>query len=191
MQFIWDNWKVSGYCEMPGELADASFSAAPMEVTVTPSSHAQHAQPVPPLAKSKYYLCQQWCGDKCLFFLAIKLKSQQRWDEGALWWLAEVLNADVHFPITNTVRGPNAISWPINTYFTRWLICTTSLVWFCMTSVRGRFRGSHSYILQICHLVKYVRFFTKLLVRISHQVKYVWIGLEVQLPLTHSTQYSP
>lgn len=41
--------------ELPGELADASFSAVPIEVPVTPSSHAQH---VPPLAKGKYYLCK-------------------------------------------------------------------------------------------------------------------------------------
>lgn len=51
-------------------------------------------------------------------------------------------------------------------YSVRWLTHTTSLVQFCMFSVRGRFRGritgGHSYVfLQICQLVKYVWFFTK------------------------------
>lgn len=50
----------------------------------------------------------------------------------------------------------NAIWRPVAMYFTRWLIRITTLVRFCIFSVKGWFRGGHSYkFLRICHLVKY------------------------------------
>lgn len=50
----------------------------------------------------------------------------------------------------------NAIWRPVAMYFTRWLIRITTLVRFCIFSVKGWFRGGHSYeFLRICYLVKY------------------------------------